>query len=48
MAPDGSDIFLELFANDFCRITNAINHKRKVRGRDDMYQNKLNALDLKL
>lgn len=48
MAPDGSDIFLELFSQDFCRITQAINTKRKLRGRDDMYQNKLKAIDLKV
>ena len=48
LAADGSDIFLELFANDFCRITQTINNKRKARGRDDIYKNKLNALDHKI
>jgi hypothetical protein len=46
--PDGSDIFLELFGNDFCKITHAINVKRRQRGRDDMYLNRLNALDMKI
>jgi len=46
--PDGSDIFIELFTNDFCKITNAINQKRRMRGRDDMYVNKLRALDQRL
>jgi len=45
---DGSDLFLELFANDFCRITSSIKMKRKQRGRDDMYENKLKALDMKI
>lgn len=45
---DGSDLFLELFANDFCRITQCIKNKRRQRGRDDMYQNKLKALDMKV
>ncbi len=46
--PDGSDIFLELFTNDFCKITNTINLKRRMRGRDDMYVNKLRALDQRI
>lgn len=48
IALDGSDIFLEIFSQDFCRITQAINMKRRMRGRDDMYQNKLKAIDLKV
>ena len=43
--PDGSDIFIELFTHDFCKITNAINNKRRIRGREDIYVNKLRALD---
>jgi hypothetical protein len=27
--PDGSDLFLELFANDFCRIIQCIKQKRR-------------------
>ena len=46
--PDGSDLFLELFANDFCRVTHCIKMKRKQRGRDYMYQNKLKAVDMKV
>jgi hypothetical protein len=46
--PDGSDLFLELFANDFCRVTHAITLKRNARGREDMYENKLKALDMKI
>jgi hypothetical protein len=34
-------MFLELFANDFCKIIKAIDLKRKVRGKDDIYVNKL-------
>ena len=30
-----SDLFLELFSNDFVKITKSINLKRRVRGRDD-------------
>lgn len=29
------DMFLEIFAHDFVKITKSINYKRKVRGRDD-------------
>jgi hypothetical protein len=46
--PDGSDLFLQLFANDFCRVTHCIINKRKQRGRDDIYENKLKALDMKI
>lgn len=34
------DMFLYLFAGDFCKIIKALNLKRKVRGKEDYYYNK--------
>ena len=42
------DIFLEIFANDFCKIVKNINMKRRVRGRDDIYANKMKSIEAKL
>ena len=43
-----NDIFLEIFSSDFCKIVKSINLKRKVRGRDDINQAKMKALENKL
>lgn len=40
-----ADLFLEVFSNDFVRITKNINLKRRVRGREDNDKNKLKMIE---
>ena len=42
------DLFLEIFSNDFVKVTKSIGLKRRVRGREDPYHSKIKAIELKL
>ena len=43
-----SDMFLDIFSQDFIKITKLINLKRKIRGKDDLIKNKLQKIEVEM